>query len=223
MENKRSGDYPAKEAYLENHAENYDANRTRTHAGRLEWNREIRVVKALLTAWVSPTSSVLDAPTGTGRFLPIISQRCSHVVGVDISNDMLREARVRMGDVDIELLCADCESLPFEDHKYDYVFSLRFLGHLPSKARIAVLKEFRRVARRGLIVGFPVLNPLTHVKFLIGNVLYRWQKGKKRPWWPSTPAGMAAELEEAGLMILDQKHLRWPFSQIVFLLLATKD
>jgi hypothetical protein len=95
------------------------------------------------------------------------------------------------------------------------------MGHLPPPTRIRVLKEFKRVSRTGVIVGFPVLNSFTSFKFRLGNIMYWLRKRKVRAWWPApTYQSMCCELFEAGLQIIGQERLIGPFSQIFMLLLG---
>jgi SAM-dependent methyltransferase len=52
-------------------------------------------------------------------------------------------------------VAASADRLPFVDACFDFVVSLDLMEHLPLAARRPVLAELCRVARRGVIVGFP--------------------------------------------------------------------
>jgi ubiquinone/menaquinone biosynthesis C-methylase UbiE len=63
----------------------------------------------------------LDLGCGTGVFVPLLDELGWTVVGVDLSEDQLRVARDRVGDLTEALVQADARSLPFEDESFDSV------------------------------------------------------------------------------------------------------
>lgn len=187
------------------------------------WRREFYLLEKMVREQMKANSTVLDAPTGTGRFVPLLSELGHRVTGMDISLDMLKMHPLSGGENRRCLVQGDCESLPFRDNEFDYVVSLRFLGHVPPDSRANVLLEFKRVARRGIIVGFPVVQSFTKVKFEMGNLRYRLANGRPRCWWPATPSSLPRELESVGLEVAHSSKLLGPFSQIVFLHLTLGD
>jgi SAM-dependent methyltransferase len=52
-------------------------------------------------------------------------------------------------------VCASAERLPFRAAAFDYVVSLDLIEHLPASLRVPAVRELTRVARRGVLVGFP--------------------------------------------------------------------
>ncbi len=216
--------YPAKQFYKGEQAKDYDQRRTGTALRRLEWNRERSLLKEFVVTRLQGNATILDAPAGTGRFLPMLQQLGHCVTGMDISGDMLNLAKDRLQKEDASLVLGDCELLPFKNEAFDYVVSIRCMGHMPPKARIKVLQEFKRVSKKGLIVDMPILNPLTALKSKLGNTLYRRRTGeRRRPWWPATSRSLAEELAEAGLRISEKRWFFGPLSQIAFLYLNPID
>lgn len=209
--------YPAKQRYWGAIASDYNRWRLSSPLRHYVWEREFRTLEKIVREQIRPNSTILDAPTGTGRFVPLFRDLGHQVTGVDISRDMLQMHPAQPGQVQGSLVRGDCEALPFRDATFDYVVSLRFLGHVPPEARSNVLLEFKRVASQGIIVGFPVVHSFTKLKFEIGNLRYRLAKGTKRCWWPATPRSLPRELDGAGLKITHATKLLGPFSQIVFL------
>jgi SAM-dependent methyltransferase len=53
-------------------------------------------------------------------------------------------------------VAASAEALPFRDAAFDYAVSLDMFEHLPADLRATSVQELCRVARRGVLVGFPV-------------------------------------------------------------------
>jgi ubiquinone/menaquinone biosynthesis C-methylase UbiE len=222
--NQITSNYPAKQRYWGTIAKNYNQWRLGSPARRFIWGREFRMLEEIVRDQIAEGSTILDAPTGTGRFLPLFESLGHKVAGLDISADMLKVQNSSSRSRNVVLLQGDCERLPFRDGTFDYIVSLRFLGHVPPNVRIRVLQEFKRVALKGMIVGFPVLNSsLTKLKFEMGNLRYKLKNGRPRPWWPASPQSLAEELERSSLKITRQVNLLGPFSQIVFMHLTQAD
>lgn len=118
------------------------------------WRREQEVVRAFV-AEMSAGSSVLDVPFGTGRFVPIYFERGISTVGVDISADMLEQAKQILGDqfARCDVRIGDAEALPLETQSVDYLVCNRFIKWLPNLEVIEkVIGEFARVARKRMII-----------------------------------------------------------------------
>ena len=66
---------------------------------------------------------VLEIGCGRGIALPAISRLCrpSRLVGVDIDDSLLDEAKGNTTDIDVELVCADVRALPFPAEAFDVV------------------------------------------------------------------------------------------------------
>ena len=93
--------------------------------------------------------AVLDVPCGLGRMGELLQSRGGSPVSVDISPDMVREARGAGG----RGLQAEIEHLPLADRSVDGAVCFRFLHHLPTRAaRVAVLRELARVSRRFVVL-----------------------------------------------------------------------
>jgi len=116
---------------------------------------------------------VLDAGCGPGRFtLPTTKQkRVSHVIGIDISTEMLKFAKKKAAQekiTNIEFVKGDIQFLPFKNNTFDSVISVHVLFHLPQYAEI--VKEFVRVLKPGgrLIVD---MDNGDHPVFLKNNLI----------------------------------------------------
>jgi ubiquinone/menaquinone biosynthesis C-methylase UbiE len=130
--------------YSDEEAVNYDANRE----GSAKWTGEHVAVEGALSDLPSG-SRVLDAPVGTGRFFDLYKALGLEFVGVDLSEDMLAQARSRdprPGLVRVD----DCRTLEtVRDDSFDAVVCIRLLNLLtPADVRLT-LREFARVVRCG--------------------------------------------------------------------------
>lgn len=96
--------------------------------------------------------SALYVSIGTGadlRYLPAsIDAATLDLVGLDISLGMLRRCRrVWRRKLDLSLVHASAEDLPFADHSFDIVFHVGGINFFNDKKR--ALQEMARVARPG--------------------------------------------------------------------------
>jgi SAM-dependent methyltransferase len=94
-------------------------------------------VEAALERLPSPRR-VLDLGTGTGSVARIVASRFpeSDVVGVDISERMIDEARKRTDSQHVRYEVADAERLPYEDGSFDLVTLGNMIPFFDELARI---------------------------------------------------------------------------------------
>lgn len=92
---------------------------------------------------------ILDVGTGTGYFAILLAKEGHSVTGMDISRDMLAEARrqCRAFGVAAEFLEMDARSLTFSDNAYDVVISRNLTWTLPEPQK--AYREWVRVLKPG--------------------------------------------------------------------------
>jgi len=96
---------------------------------------------------VGRDSRVLDVATGTGAQALAFAEAGAEVIGVDISESMLRIARRKPRLSNLTFRLADATDLPFEDGSFD-VCSISFgLHEMPEGVRLRALREMARVVR----------------------------------------------------------------------------
>ncbi len=105
------------------------------------WNDELL---ALLPGRIA--GAVLDAGCGTGILLSDLLARCESVYGVDLSPEMLEQARAR-APAARELRVGDLEALPYPDGSFTAVVMRGSLHHAASQPR--ALAEVSRVLAPG--------------------------------------------------------------------------
>jgi ubiquinone/menaquinone biosynthesis C-methylase UbiE len=99
---------------------------------------------------------ILDAACGTGRFFPIILAAGRRVHGVDWSQGMLAQARLKHPEV--ETGSARLQDLPFHQ-EFDGVLCVDALENLPPEDWPAALAALRRAARARAAVYLTVELP----------------------------------------------------------------
>lgn len=133
-------------AYYDDFATTYDAGRDRGYHA---------LVDDLETSVVLPharAARVLEVGCGTGLVLEKIAAVAAEAQGVDVSPGMLERARARGLSVSV----ADARELPFEDARFDLVYSLKVLAHVPEIER--ALSEMARVTRPGGRIVYELYN-----------------------------------------------------------------
>jgi SAM-dependent methyltransferase len=98
------------------------------------------------------TCDALDLGCGVGRFSRALARRFRTVLGVDVSEEMVRQAREQHPPEAFPNLgfeTGDGVSLPVADGTQDFVFSYEVFQHMPSEDVIrSNLREVARVLRR---------------------------------------------------------------------------
>jgi ubiquinone/menaquinone biosynthesis C-methylase UbiE len=143
-------------------------------------------------------SVVLDVPCGTGRIDNWLLNARLRVVAADISSEMLAVARqkVRPTASWLGFLRADADHLPLRSRSVDVVLCIRFLHLLDREARLRVLSEVARVARRGVIIEFRVERRVKRAKRALVSWLTGGAARKKM-----TVFEISGELSRCGLLV----------------------
>lgn len=180
-------------------AEGYDSWRYETSRGRRRNRRDLAAIGRALDEALrrgAPVRTALDVPCGTGRLAPLLAERSIRASGADISFEMLRVARRRVGAV-LPVFQCNAEALPLADRSLDGVFAIRFVFHLDREARRRIFAEMRRVSRRWVVLDIRhrynarwVGWRIRHALGLLPSVQHRFSR-----------SGLDEELSEAGLRL----------------------
>lgn len=134
----------------------------RSEQGAFALGTEKRLLQHLISFWPRRKQSLLEIGCGTGVFLEMFWEAGFDVTGVDISPEMLSQARNRMGNrADLHL--GDGGHLPFDDREFDFSALVTVLEFCPDPE--AVLYEACRVSRKELFVAFLNRHSLYYLSF----------------------------------------------------------
>jgi len=100
-----------------------------------------------------PFRRILDVGSGAGqiiRHLLDTSHPDAEIVGFDLSAEMLRRARERLGSPRPSFVAADMMQMPFRDNSFDCITCGYVLEHIPDP--LPGLAEFARVLRPGGVI-----------------------------------------------------------------------
>jgi ubiquinone/menaquinone biosynthesis C-methylase UbiE len=143
--------------YTFQHALKYHDKHRNTFSHRLSNWREQRMAARALALAGNP-AIVLDLPCGTGRFWPLLAQKQNRtILAADNSEAMLAVAReINPPNLLARIKTFPCSAfdIPMENASVDLIFCMRLLHHITrSEDRLAILKEFHRVARETVAIS----------------------------------------------------------------------
>jgi len=118
--------------------------------------REQKAVRKIF-ACLPDVRTVLDVPSGAGRFVVNLAEGNREVIEMDVAADVLELAkkRAKKFGVRAQFMQGDASHLPLGDNSVDAIFSNRLLHHMSIAAERGIfLREFYRVTRRYLVVSF---------------------------------------------------------------------
>jgi len=107
---------------------------------------------------------ILDIGCGTGRMLAEIFSIGKNIeyVGLDTSKQMtkhLKEKSKRLGvEKKIKVKIGNATRIPFKDREFNVVFSYHLLWHIPKEEQEKIIKEMKRVCKKGGFIIFDILN-----------------------------------------------------------------
>ena len=94
---------------------------------------------------------VADIGSGNGRHLIPCAKRCKKVIGIDVSDELLKiiQNKIDENKLDnVELIQSDAVSLPLKDNSVDAVLFIATLHNIPKRhRRIMALEEVNRILK----------------------------------------------------------------------------
>jgi SAM-dependent methyltransferase len=129
---------------------------------------------------LGPGSKVLDAPCGYGRISRALAERGAHVLGLDLSSDLLAEAERRRGDLPAERLRYQRHDLrmPLPESGFDVALNIfSSLGYGSEADDITVLANLRAAIRPGGLVFVETM----HRDRIVANLLQNPRPANRLP------------------------------------------
>lgn len=110
-----------------------------------------------------------------GKFMPFLKYTWLDKTTSDYWNKELKTSK-NMFFIDWDVL-----NMPFDDNKFDLVFSLDMIEHIKESDRLKAIDEIIRVSNKFVIIAFPFWNLATATTKLYYE--YYLQKDGKVDWW----------------------------------------
>jgi len=140
-------------------------------AGRLRARRRGRLIAQ--AAHLGLEADALELGCGTGLFTETFAGTGARIVAIDVSPELLDQARDKQIEGRVTFRIEDAEALAFDDGSFDAVIGSSVLHHLDLRRSLG---EIRRVLKRGGRLAFAEPNMLNPQIALQSNVpvLRRW-------------------------------------------------
>lgn len=144
--------------------ETFDKDRGKYLFQKYKHKTETNFLKKAISSLKKDRIRILDVGCGTGRMLPGIFSIKKNIeyFGLDTSKEMiqhLKEKAKRLGiEKKVKIKISDATKMPFKDNSFDIVFSYHVLWHIPKKDQKEMVKEMRRVCKKGGFIVFDILN-----------------------------------------------------------------
>ena len=106
-----------------------------------EWNNNEYYHDYLLAQVPRPCRQSLEIGCGTGKFSRALARRAAHVLSLDLSEQMIRLARERKHQANIDFVQADVMTYPLPDDHFDFIATLTTLHHLPAEPVLRRIKQ----------------------------------------------------------------------------------
>jgi len=107
-------------------------------------------LSAVITERTLPCAVAVDLGCGTGELLVELAEKAKTVIGVDNSQEMLKQAEIRLKKANagnIQLRLGELEHIPIGNQEADIAFVNMVLHHLPSPSE--GIKEAGRILKGG--------------------------------------------------------------------------
>ena len=140
--------------FYDNDSSTYDEDRWTTDAGKTNMFTQAKNIEELNRDWID--KRIIEIGVGTGRIAAQVASKGALVIGIDISEGMLKECREKMqglGLSNVYVARADGAHLPFADSTYSGCLCINVLSHVPDFRK--VLAEIARILVEG---GFAIIN-----------------------------------------------------------------
>ena len=97
--------------------------------------------------FISPSGTVLDVGSGRGKFICEMAKRGFQATGIEINREYINEsqAKVDSENVEVSVIQASVEQLPFNDGQFDFVNCAEVIEHVEDPAKVC--QEIYRVLK----------------------------------------------------------------------------
>lgn len=150
---------------------------------------------------LKPPKKILDVATGTGAQAYELAKQGHEVIGVDLSPEMLKQAKKKCyKELKLSFQQEDATNLPFKKGEFDAASISLGLHDMPYEVDIQVLKEIKRVTKKGgkiLIVDYN--EPRKHWVAKLAFPIINFYETKN--WRPFIERGLDSILKDVELKI----------------------
>lgn len=176
--------------------------------------RERRIIDNFLKQLKGENRTLLDIPTGYGRFTALFRKHGFKLINSDLNLYALLYQRQCNPDSQLAVV-TNGNCLPFGKNRVDVVFNFRLLQHFKTSVeRTALLSELARVSRQTIIISVYLKSGFHRLTQKIS--------GRQRRMTLISRAQWESELRTCGLKVIKMRRpLRFLHAQCIFWLEKT--
>lgn len=114
----------------------------------VRWRRQLRLLRE---ARPGGFGDVLSLGCGRGQFEVMVAPEADRVLGIDLSEESIADARRRAEELDLGNVAFECADIVdfTPDRQFDVVLCMGFLHHLTDEEGLALLRNVRAHLREG--------------------------------------------------------------------------
>ena len=159
-------------------------------------------------------SKVLDVATGTGKQAFAFAKKGYDVIGIDLSEDMLKVANKKNKYENVKFEVADATNIPYEDNYFDVSCISFGLHDMPLTIREKVVEEMVRVTKqKGTITIVDYALPINKI---CGYLVYHFVKFYESKYYPKfIKSDLEALLKKYKIEIKKEISIIWGCGKIL--------
>jgi ubiquinone/menaquinone biosynthesis C-methylase UbiE len=146
--------------------------------------------------------TVVDVGCGVGSFEAILSGAFHHLIGLDVSSEMLKIAVRSDSPTADSYVCSNAQAIPLPDACAEIVFTSALFHHMPAASLVPTFRELRRICKdSGYVVCFEhnPLNPVTQLVVRTTPI--------DRDAHLISHRALSSALEQAGFQLLEHRFI----------------
>ena len=158
-------------------------------SGDGRWNHNLHYHRVVLDAVSAGASRVLDVGCGEGILARELCSKASHVVGIDLHEPSIREARATgAGEAGLGFVLGDFLTYPFELESFDAVVSIATLHHVDAGAGLARMRALVRPGGTLALIGLArSAGAIDHALDVAAVLAHRVHRATKGYWQHAAP------------------------------------
>jgi ubiquinone/menaquinone biosynthesis C-methylase UbiE len=189
---------PSPKDFFSKHAEDYANSESHAHGSDLS-----RLVELLDP---KPNEIALDVGTGTGFTAMELAHHASRVVAIDITEEMLQQARklaMERGILNIQFEKGDASHISYHESFFDIVTTRRATHHFADVGKF--LREAARVLKKGGRLGIVDMSPPRGAEEFTNRIEILRDKTRTKAL---SPFDWREEISRAGLSVTNSELLK---------------
>ena len=188
------------------------------------WNHNIHLQPVVLDAVPPGARRALDVGCGFGMLTRELRRVVPEVVGVDLHEPSLDQARAESGGGGVTYRKVDILDHDLEPASFDVVASVATLHHMDAHAGLVAMRDLVRPGGTLVVIGLARSRLPRDLPWeLAGAVSTRWLKLRRRYWEHSSPTvwpppetydGMRGLAERVLPGVRYRRHVLWRYSLV---------